>query len=127
MYFLNPKKDWSAQFLASRNETEALANASMLKAPASPSPALPLSSYEGNYSNALFGPINVTAQGSGLMITAGPKRTQVFLSHRDRDTFKASMPYIPDDIGFVQFQMDPEAKAKSLTIDVLEGATFDRV
>lgn len=109
------------------NETEALANASMPKPPASPSPALPVSSYVGNYSNDLFGPINITAQDSGLVITAGPNRTQVFLSHWDRDTFKASTPYIPDEIGFVQFQMDPEARPKSLTIDVLEGATFDRV
>lgn len=127
MYNGRPERDWSAQVLARNKETEALANASMPEPPASPSPAMPLSSYAGNYSNELFGSINVTAQGSGLVITAGPNRTQVFLSPWNRDTFKASPSDIFDQPGFAMFQMDPEGRAKSVTIDLFEGATFDRI
>jgi CubicO group peptidase (beta-lactamase class C family) len=126
MYFGNPGRDWSAQLLAQSKETEALANASTPKPPASPSPAMPMSSYVGNYSNDLFGSFNIMAQDSGLIITAGPSRTQIFLSPWSRDTFKASVPDISDQAGFAVFQMDPEDRAKSMTIDLFEGATFNR-
>lgn len=81
----------------------------------------------GNYSNELFGSINISAQGSGLVITAGPNGTQVFLSPWNRDTFKASVPDIADQAGFAVFQIDPEGKARSVTIGLFEGATFNRI
>lgn len=127
MYNGRPDRDWSAQLLARNKEAEALANAGMPKHSASPSPALPLNNYVGNYSNMLFGPIDITAQGSGLVITAGPNRIQVLLSPWNRDTFKSSVPDILDQAGFAVFQMDPVGQAKSVTIDLFEGATFDRV
>jgi hypothetical protein len=127
MYNGRHDRDWSAQLLVRNKEAEALANAGMPKPPASPSPALSLSSYVGNYSNKLFGPIDITAQGSGLVITAGPNRIQVLLSPWNRDTFIASVPDILDQAGFAVFQMDPEGRAKSVTIDLFEGATFDHV
>ena len=126
MYNKNPERDWSAEYLAGMNETSAQANASMPIAPESPSSALPLANYTGNYSNEIFGHISITANSSRLMVTAGPNKMLMTLSHWNRDVFTASVPDFSDQAGFAAFQIDPEGRAKSVTMDMFEGATFDR-
>jgi len=126
MYFGKPEVDWSAGILSKVKEAENLTNSSMPKPPATPSPALDLSSYVGNYTNEIYGQINVTSAEDGLMATAGPVKAEMILKPWDRDIFRISVPDFADNAGFASFQISPEGNASGVVMDVFDGATFNR-
>lgn len=55
-------------------------------APASPTPAQPLTAYAGAYANDYFGPATIVQDGDGLTLTLGPTGRWP-LTHWDGDTF----------------------------------------
>lgn len=55
--------------------------------PEAPTPALAADAYVGRYSNDFFGPIEVRAEGDGLVLLQGPQQMAYPLQHYDRDTF----------------------------------------
>ncbi|NUU04645.1 serine hydrolase [Herbaspirillum robiniae] len=60
--------------------------------PASPAPARPLSEYVGTYENTFYGAASVTAEGDRLVLTLGPGRVRLPLSHWDGDLFTLAPP-----------------------------------
>ncbi|MBD0692927.1 serine hydrolase [Streptomyces sp. CBMA123] len=57
------------------------------KPPAGAAPAKPNSAYTGTYASGYFGPLTVTEQGGGLVMTVGPAELQYPLQHFDGDEF----------------------------------------
>lgn len=55
--------------------------------PQSPSPAKPLSTYSGTYTNEYFGNLEVSVQGDRLILRLPPRGAYYELSHWDGDTF----------------------------------------
>lgn len=129
MYFGNPERDWSTEYLNKTKAAQNLTNASKPKHPKSSAPALPLKEYTGNYSNELYGPINVTAkENSSLIVTAGPIGMQIVLTPWYRDTFSAPIPdYIGLASGFASFHIGPDGRADSVTLDAFRDVAFKRV
>ncbi|MEQ8222117.1 MAG: serine hydrolase [Candidatus Eremiobacterota bacterium] len=116
MYFDRHERDWSGEYLAIEKKKEDPANAPV--APKNPLPPMELTNYTGTYSNDIYGEITVAEKNKELIITIGPKNMNLFLKHRDRDTFTLSLA---DDSGqgFATFQTDYKSKAAVLTIDML--------
>jgi CubicO group peptidase (beta-lactamase class C family) len=89
--------------------------------PASPSPALPTTAYEGMYANDYLGKAEVVASDGGLRLKLGPNGEKSFpLKHFDRDLFI----YFPEeetpDLPFaVTFEVGPDQKASQVTIEDL--------
>lgn len=127
MYFGSPARDWSAEYLSKSRNAQNMTNASMPVQLKSPSPALPLEMYVGNYENEIYGQINVTAIGSNLVATAGPVKAQTILQPWNRDIFKASTPDLYDYAGFASFYIGLDGRADSVTMDEFNDATFNRV
>lgn len=127
MYFGNPERDWSAEYLARAKAAQNLTNASMPKPPKSPSPELPLDKYAGSYRNEIYGQINVTARENSLVATAGPVGMQIVLKPWNRDIFSASIPDFLNDAGLASFYIGPEGRADSVSLDAFDDATFKRV
>jgi len=52
------------------------------------SPSRPLSAYAGQYADSLYGPLEVRADGGGLVLRAGPSGETADLEHWHLDTFR---------------------------------------
>jgi len=100
-------------------------------APNSPAAARPPSAYVGRYDNAYFGPVQVSQDGNGLVLTLGPGAIAMPLSHWDADTFSVAprSENAPDgSLSSVRFAMRDD-RAVSLRIDYLDAdglATWTR-
>ncbi|MBB4017201.1 CubicO group peptidase (beta-lactamase class C family) [Chelatococcus caeni] len=89
--------------------------------PASPRPALPLSSYAGTYANPYVGRAVVAEKDGGLEIRLGPDGNRVVpLSHFDRDLF-TYRPYaeMPAMLLAITFAIGPDGKAYEVEIEHL--------
>lgn len=122
IYFGNPERDWSKEALEKAVKAEKEEKGKAPKAPAEPSPALPLEKYSGDYSNDVYGTINVSKKDGALAVTVGPKKLRITLKHFDRDMFTASWDVYIDreDAGFVRFDIGPDGTAETLTMEVLD-------
>jgi len=130
MYFGNPDRDWSTQDLNKWKEIQKRSSASRPKPPEHPSPALPLEEYAGNYSNEIYGQINLTAKENNLIATTGPIGMQIVLTPWNRDTFSAIIQdIITAPPGFASFHIGPDGTADSVTLDLryFDNAMFKRV
>ena len=121
-----PKRDWNADYLArSRQNQQAQADAEKkteAERIANTKPSLPLSSYAGTYSGAMFGEARVTEENGKLVLRLVPSPNFVGdLEHWHFDTFRIawrdSIVY-PFPRGFVTFQLDPKGKITEMKIDV---------
>lgn len=61
--------------------------ADTLEAPANPEPPLDLETYTGSYWSAMFGALEITANGDALSMILGPAETEFELAHFNRDVF----------------------------------------
>ncbi|MEU8513934.1 serine hydrolase [Kitasatospora sp. NPDC048722] len=57
------------------------------KPPAGATPARPNAAYTGTYANGYYGPMTVSEQGGGLVMTLGPDNQQFPLQHYNGDVF----------------------------------------
>jgi CubicO group peptidase (beta-lactamase class C family) len=113
---------WNRMYEGMFAPVVAAAQARYGKAPASPSPALPLSAYAGSYANAYLGTATVTERQGTLWLALGPKQQAEFpLRHFDRDLFVYTpSPEIPDAPAGVTFRIGPDGSADQVTIEDLD-------
>ncbi|MCX5678742.1 MAG: serine hydrolase [Candidatus Omnitrophica bacterium] len=123
MYFGARKRDWSKEELKRASKSLEDERAALPKPPAKETPALPAERYTGSYSNDIYGTVAVSQKDGALIVTAGPKKTHMALSHFDRDTFTASWNvYIaPEYAGLVRFDIGPDGFAESLTVQAFDA------
>lgn len=119
MYFGNPERDWSKDELEKAKKAREKAKAEEPKKPGSPTPAMSLDTYAGDYANDVYGTVTVSKKGGGLTLTIGPKKVEMDLSHWDRDAFMAKWDYYvePEEVGFVTFRPGPDGKVIDLVVD----------
>src|SRR3546814_4686654 len=55
--------------------------------PANPHAAHDLNAYTGRYGNPYFGEADITAENGQLVLTMGPRRDRLVMTHWDGDTF----------------------------------------
>jgi len=84
---------------------------------------MPLAKYAGDYSNDVYGKINVHVADGRLTVVMGPRHLRIALDHWDKDTFAVNLisPLYDSDLepGFAVFQVDPQGTVKAVTIDSL--------
>lgn len=87
-------------------------------APASPTPALPLSAYVGAYSNDYVGDARVVEANGALSLLLGPAAKRFPLKHFNRDLFLyAPFAESPDWMVGVQFSVGPDGKANAVMLE----------
>jgi len=100
------------------------------KAPSVASPALPLNSYTGAYSNDFFGDVSVEQDGTSFVLVEGPQNKRFPLKHYARDTFTYTPPgENANGLAGVTFEVGPSGKAESVRIENLDEfhqGTFTR-
>lgn len=90
--------------------------------PASSTPALPLSSYVGTYSNSYVGDVRVVETGGLLALLLGPAGKRFPLKHFNRDLFLyAPFAESPGLMVAVTFLVGPDGKAAQITLENLDS------
>ncbi|MCR6663627.1 MAG: serine hydrolase [Luteimonas sp.] len=80
-------------------------------------PSLPAAGYAGEYVDAWYGPITITAQGSGLRIDFRQTPNMVgTLTHWQYDTFRADWDDASIEPAYVTFALDAEGKVARITM-----------
>lgn len=125
--FLNvTPRDWAAEAVARINENKKVEAAEQSKIEASripdTKPSLPLASYAGRYTGALYGDANVTNENGKLVVRLAPAPAFVGdLEHWHHDTFRTrwrdSVAY-PFQPGFVRFRLDARGTVEEMKLDV---------
>jgi CubicO group peptidase (beta-lactamase class C family) len=119
-------RDWSADYLARVNAGREAAEAAAKKTEDArvrdTRPSLPLASYAGTYSGAMYGDARVTEEGGKLVLRLLPSHNFVGdLEHWHFDTFRVkwrdSIVY-PFPRGWVTFTLDSRARVGELKLDV---------
>jgi CubicO group peptidase (beta-lactamase class C family) len=118
------ERDWLALFGPALVRTMAPdygTSVDYAKPPAQPSPALSSAAYAGRYQNDLYGPIEIAADRSALLLKLGPKQAAFPLSHFARDTF-TYQPTGENAYGpsAVTFTISADGKATSVTVENLD-------
>jgi hypothetical protein len=82
-------------------------------------PTLALDAYAGRYEDAVYGPAEITIDGTALQIVLLPSKRRLFgtLQHWHHDTFRVDWPdkFLP--FGLVRFDLDHEGKVAAFRID----------
>lgn len=81
--------NWMAYYAATFAEALG-ANDAVPEPPSTPAVDQPLASYAGTYSNAYYGPVDITVQGEGLVATLGPEQVQIEMSPWQADVFASA-------------------------------------
>ncbi|MFA5008676.1 MAG: serine hydrolase [Candidatus Omnitrophota bacterium] len=120
-YAGKPAKDVSAEGLAELEKMKKKEKVDKPVAPKNPLPAMELEKYAGDYSNSVYGKINISLVDGKLVIAIGPKKVKMSLRHWDKDIFAVSSQFYGSDLdsGFVIFQIDPQGKITGVTLDSL--------
>lgn len=132
-YAGKPAKDLSAEALAELGKMKKEEKARKPVVPKNPLAAMPLEKYVGDYSDDVYSKINISVVDGKLTIVMGPKKVKMTLQHWDKDIFAINWPLYGFDLeyGFAIFQVDPQGKVTSVTIDSLnqnnELGIFKRV
>jgi hypothetical protein len=133
MYFGNPDVDWSREMLVKMKEVMKKAEAELPVPPEDALPAMSLQKYVGDYQNAVYGQINISEKGGGLVLSIGPNKVEMYLTSWNRDTFSIYWPFYNDSSdpgGFALFQADPEGMVTSVTVNLLNEdgcGVFERI
>jgi hypothetical protein len=85
-------KDLSAEALAKSKKITTDEKAGKSVAPKNPLAAMPLEIYVGDYSNDVYGRINISIADRKLIVVMGPKKIKISLHHWDKDIFTANLP-----------------------------------
>jgi CubicO group peptidase (beta-lactamase class C family) len=127
MYFSNPSPNYMAMGHEIENLNEEMDSGGFNSIKLSSSPPLPLDSYEGNYTNNIYGTLKIKAE-NGILVTAmGPEETWIELTPWNRDTFSIYIPDFPEKGGFASFQIGPDGRAMSLDIGGVIDSKFEKV
>jgi hypothetical protein len=78
-------------------------------------PSLPLAAYTGDYSNKIFGKINVGLQNNSLQIDA-PHNNKLLLEHWQFDTFKGIPNYWWYGFNSARFVLGDSGKIESVNV-----------
>lgn len=126
-----PTRDWTAYwnelyetgFKASMKGTLAYATP-----PAPSAPALPVSTYVGDYRNDYVGDAQVIESGGSLFLALGPAGKRFPLTHFNRDLF-VYLPFVetPSWRVGVTFMIGPDGRANKVTIEDLDEEGLGRL
>jgi hypothetical protein len=101
-----------------------------LKPPATTLPAAPSADYAGAYANDFAGDIAIAGKDGGLVLTMGPRKETVALTHFNGNVFTYPMSgENATGLSGVIFTLGPDGKAQRVTIDqinVTGEGTFER-
>ncbi len=127
-YLGGPRKDWSAAYLALRDERRAAADSAQAKIDSAhvtgTQPSLPLESYAGVYHDTMYGDVLVELQDGHLVLRTGPAFTGD-LEHWHYDTFRVVWRDRMLGKQFATFELDAQGKPAALNLEDL--ARFRRV
>jgi CubicO group peptidase (beta-lactamase class C family) len=91
------------------------------KPPVSATPALPNGAYVGNYTNELYGDIQIIERDDGLFIVEGPRELTLPLKHYDRDVFTCETEgENSNGATGVVFTVGADGKATALVVEDLD-------
>ncbi|MFD5462848.1 serine hydrolase [Kitasatospora sp. NPDC127059] len=91
------------------------------KPPASAAPAKPNSAYTGTYASGYYGPLTVTEQDGGLVMTVGPAKLQYPLQHFDGDVFSfLSKGENAVGLSGVTFSVGADGRAGKVVVEQLD-------
>lgn len=123
IYFGNPDRDWSKEALDAAKRSAQEAKAKEPKAPAVPAPPMALDRYAGDYSNEVYGTVNIAKRSDGLVFTIGPDRVEISLRPWDGNIFMGSWDYYAakDDVGPVTFDVDSKGAVRNVTVDLINA------
>jgi CubicO group peptidase (beta-lactamase class C family) len=132
-YFNQPPTDWIAAFKAVNDTEEKDAAGTMKNAEASRAadskPSLPLEKYAGAYTDAWYGPITLTMENGGLVITFDHTPSMIGdLQPWQYDTFKAHWRRRTIEDAFITFSLKPDGtidSAKMAAVSPLADFSFD--
>jgi CubicO group peptidase (beta-lactamase class C family) len=120
LYFGNPNKDYSQAALDKAKKAKAEADEKAAKQPETVSPALPLNTYVGIYSNPVYEDARVTLKNGAMTLLIGPGNVKLPLRHWNRDIFVYSVPLLGEDSeGFVRFGQNFGGSIQEMTMDML--------
>ena len=127
-----PTRDWVALanevFEAGYQERSPKPSVAYATPPASPSAALPVFAYVGDYSNDYVGNAKVTESGGSLFVQLGPVGRKFPLAHFNRDVFVYSpMAEAPKARMGVNFLIGTDGKASEVTIEDLNEYGMGRL
>jgi CubicO group peptidase (beta-lactamase class C family) len=131
----NPKVDYVADTLKAA-KTQFETTAKLFAKPASPRPFPPLAPLAGNFVNPSFGNAAVALDGDALVMELQATGTKLKLETWDGDVFISRLmplgqfaPVVealgPLPQGFVQFQMDKDAKLNLLRLSFDDGQAYE--
>jgi hypothetical protein len=128
-----PATDWIAAFKAVKDQDEKEAAQTMKKAEgaraASSKPSFPLEKYAGVYNDAWYGPITISMQGDGLVISFDHTPGMIGdLQHWQYDTFRAHWRVHTIEDAFVTFSLNADGtidSAKMAAVSPLADFSFD--
>ncbi|MFJ4183791.1 serine hydrolase [Kitasatospora sp. NPDC089509] len=91
------------------------------KAPAGAAPAKPDSAYTGTYGSGYYGPLTVTEENGGLVMTVGPDNLRYPLQHFDGDVF-SFLSKGENAVGRsgVTFTVGADGKAAKVVVEQLD-------
>lgn len=119
LYLGAPPRDWSAIMLAQTNKQEATQAAAeqRLEAmrPKDSKPTLPIDRYAGEYTNEMYGDINVTQAGEKLVLQFGPSLTGD-LEPWSKDSYKIVWRDRREGTGLVEFFVSPVGTVSNLRL-----------
>lgn len=119
LYFGKKLQDYSGEMLI---EAQKIDSQNKDNPPKNPSPPLPLEKYTGNYSNKIYGPLNISLVDGRLVVAMGNKGIfKMTLVHWDRDIFilYGSPTSSDEKNGYIQFEVDAFGNIGSFTIEPL--------
>lgn len=125
LYYGKANLDWSATLHTQQKELEKtlLAKNAPIK---DPLPPLPLENYTGEYSNKVYGKIQISVDGNDLKVAIGPTPTIWTLKHYNRDTFSLFWYPFQGDTK-VYFSFKEANKPSEVTFEIIpELGTFVR-
>ncbi|WP_419786243.1 serine hydrolase [Pseudodesulfovibrio sp.] len=111
--------DWLATFLKEEAEAQAEPNAQPEPAPGKPLPGLPVERYTGAYDNPVLGPLTVSLDRDGLLVTLGKDGCcRIRARHDTMHSFVGEWPELaPDDpVVHFDFQVDGEGAVSGLLL-----------
>lgn len=121
LYFGKEAEDYSTE-----NLKTVMANETTLNKPAKPDPPMPLTSYEGDYSNEAYGRFTIRKKDDDLILTFEKNKIALNLSHWNRDIFLLSIPEYNDRMSFVRFHSDEDGSVDHVVVDFLDSGETGR-
>jgi CubicO group peptidase (beta-lactamase class C family) len=120
MYFDKPFYDWNAKYFAELKEKEAKQKKEVPVKPSSPAPALPVEICKGEYSNPIYGNINIIEKSGNLFFFMGPIKMEVTMKPWNGNIYSVSIDEMEENAGFATFDIDPDGKITGLTLSLIE-------